>query len=36
MKCLDCDVILTSEWLAVQDAMQLCPPCYEKLFGEGE
>ena len=36
MKCLECEDNLTNKWLAVQDAMQLCQPCYRKLFGEGE
>ena len=38
MKCLDCGVILTSEWIIIQDAIQLCHPCYEKEYTvkEGE
>ena len=37
MKCLDCGVKLSSEWITIQDAIQLCHLCYEKQFSqEGE
>jgi hypothetical protein len=36
MKCLECEVNLTSEWESIQDAIQLCHSCYPKLFGEEE
>lgn len=38
MKCLDCKVNLSSEWITIQDSIQLCHLCYEKKFtveGEG-
>jgi len=37
MKCLDCKVNLSSEWITIQDSIQLCHLCYEKKFTvEGE
>lgn len=32
MKCLDCNVDLSSEWITIQDSIQLCHSCYEKQF----
>jgi hypothetical protein len=34
MKCLDCGVELSSEWITIQDAIQLCHLCYEKQFSQ--